>query len=203
MPRKRRIRDSARGSAIILDAARELVLERGPDEVSLREIASRAHFSPAGLYEYFESKEAILGALGREVSGRLRARMASVPDTLPPPRRLVRLAQAYLTFARESPQDYLLLFGRLRSKRNSGQEPIEPSSPFALVFAAVLDGIAAGELHTEEGFGADEISYSLWALVHGMAMLQATHLATYKADFEEVDRRAVEKFIAGLRGRAR
>src|SRR5687768_12961991 len=83
----------------ILLAARELVLELGADAVSLRAVAARANYSPASLYEYFEGKDDLLRELGEESMVVLRGRMERVPATLPPDRRPVRYAQAYLSFA--------------------------------------------------------------------------------------------------------
>lgn len=191
-------RRQERSRAGILAAARALVLERGPDGVSLREVAARAGYSPASLYEYFDGREAILGALAQEIGARLFARMATVPDSLPAPRRLVRLGVAYLAFGRENPQDYQLLFGALRSQRRAPAEAPSPRSPFALVRGAVAAGLASGELRASADVGADEMAYGLWALAHGMLALQSNHLAGYEADFELVDRQVMERFVSGL-----
>ncbi len=189
-------RKRQRSRANILAAARELVLEKGPDVVSLREVAARAGFSPAGLYEYFGSKDELVESLTAEVSGRLRARLAAVPASLAPPRRLVRLGEAYLAFARENPSDYLLLFSHLRSGRRAPGEALPEDSPFAVVRSAVQAGLASGQI--APGGSADDIAYGLWALVHGAAMLQLTHLKGFEADFEAADRSALEAFVAGL-----
>lgn len=194
------VRKQERSRAGILSAARALLLEKGPDGVSLREVAARAGYSPASLYEYFEGRDAILGALAQEIGARLHARMATVPESLAPPRRLVRLGLAYLSFGRENPQDYQLLFGALRSgRRGPGQAP-DPRSPFAFVRGAVAAGIESGDFDPGPDLGADEMAYGLWALVHGMLALQSHHLAGYEADFEAVDRQVIERFVAGLGG---
>jgi len=53
----------------ILQTALELIAEKGLDKLSLREIARRVGYSPAGLYEYFDSKEGILLTLAEEGDG--------------------------------------------------------------------------------------------------------------------------------------
>jgi hypothetical protein len=45
---------------------------------------------------------------------------------------------------------------------------------------------------------AEELAYSLWAMVHGMATLQLVHLEGFHADFETIDRVALETYVAGL-----
>lgn len=191
-------RRQERSRSGILAAARALVLEKGPDDLSLREIAAHAGYSPSSLYEYFDGRDAILSALAQEIGARLSARLATVPDSLPPARRLVRLGLAYLGFGRESPADYQLLFGVLRSRRRSSSEPADPRAPFEIVRAAAAAGIASGALRSTETMGAEEMAYGLWALVHGMLALQSGHLAGYQADFEAVDRQVLEAFVAGL-----
>ena len=42
------------------------------------------------------------------------------------------------------------------------------------------------------------ISYTLWALVHGMAVLQATKLSDLVFNFAAADRFAVETLVRGL-----
>ena len=44
----------------ILAAAREVLLERGAADLSLREIARRAGFSPGALYKYFDNKDDVI-----------------------------------------------------------------------------------------------------------------------------------------------
>src|SRR5579862_6485384 len=47
----------------ILDAAEHLLIEGGPDEVTIRKIASLLDYAPPSLYYYVADKEAVLAAL--------------------------------------------------------------------------------------------------------------------------------------------
>jgi len=194
-PRPRE-RQRVRNRWTILAAARELILEGGVETLSLRGVAERAGYSPAGLYEYFDGKDELLRALAADVAQKLDARLATVPETVPPARRLVRLGTAYLAFARENPEDYLLLFSRLSSGRTSLRQGIPPGAPYQRVVAAIEAGKASGELAAR--VATEDAAYGLWALVHGMAMLQLTHLAGFDADFDAVDRRVIERFVTSL-----
>ncbi|MCC6216504.1 MAG: TetR/AcrR family transcriptional regulator [Polyangiaceae bacterium] len=187
-----------RGRGAILAAARSLVLEGGASTLSLRAVAARAGYSPASLYEYFESREALLAVLAAEVIGRLAARFGRVPESLAPRARLLRLGSAYLGFARENPEDYLLLFGRMASQRRAPSEPLGSGNPFGVVVACVQSGIDGGAFCPRPGFGAEEMAYGFWALAHGMARLEAEHLAGYAADFESIDRLVLEAYVTGL-----
>ena len=91
--------------AEILVAARELLLEVGPEALSLRQVARRADFSPAALYTYFPSRDRLVASLFAESFERLDAYLRRVPADLPPERRVVELGLAYMEFARENPMD--------------------------------------------------------------------------------------------------
>ena len=60
MPRHFSATPYARTQQAILDAARAIIHEQGPDKLSMRAIADRIDYSPAGLYEYYGSKEEII-----------------------------------------------------------------------------------------------------------------------------------------------
>ena len=57
----------------ILDAAYALLLEKGPQALSMRAIASRAGMAPMSLYTYFAGQQAIVVALGKRETAKLRA----------------------------------------------------------------------------------------------------------------------------------
>ncbi len=183
----------------ILTAARELVLEAGPERLSLRKVAERAHFSPSSLYEYFDGKDDIVRQLSARVMARLDLRMAQVPATLDPPRRLVRYGMAYVAFAAECPEDFLLSFMHLRSQRSAPSEQVGAQSPYARILAAVRTGLDDGSLAGPER-DPETVAYGLWAVAHGLAMLQVTHLKGYAMDFEAADRAVIETYVRGLQG---
>lgn len=189
-----RDRARVRSRANILAAARELVLADGVEALSLRQVAKQAGFSPAGLYEYFpDGKDEIVRALAHEVASQLDTRLAAVPANLPAPRRLARLGAAYLDFARDRPEDYLVLFVRLPASRTSPRDAAVGA--YGRVLAAAKEGLADGSLH---GHDAEELAYAVWALCHGMAMLQATHLKDFDADFAAADRRILDRLVASF-----
>ena len=75
--RQERDRETVRRS--ILEAARDLFVSEGYQNVSLRKIADRIEYSPAAIYGYFPSKDdlsvhsaARLNAVARELNNRPR-----------------------------------------------------------------------------------------------------------------------------------
>ena len=195
--RQQRTRD------LILKTALELVKEQGIDKWSLREIARRIDYSPSGLYEYFDSKDDILYTLWEQIGTRFRNYLESVSQDLPPKEYLLQLSLAYVRFARDYPDYFMIGFSLVRSPVASFESlnELDPEPTFMILVHGVQRAIAAGLLHTEEAYGAAEISYSIWSLVHGMSMLQITYLADFEMDYESIDRKSLTSLLEGLKGR--
>ncbi len=195
-PRERRHKQTERA---ILDAALGLIAERGIGNLTLREIARTVHYSAAALYEYFDSKEAIVQVLAREGDGLLRKHLEQVPKDLPPDERLVGLGLAYIDFACRHQEHFRLMFNELRTRRTSLSDPVKEDAPYSLVVNAVQEGLEQNVFKARPDYGKEAIAYGLWALAHGAATLQLTKLAAFQEDFMPSDRRTFETFLRGLR----
>src|ERR1700745_4340164 len=77
--RERQERDRETVRRAILDAARDLFVDEGFQNVSIRKIAERIEYSPAAIYGYFPSKDDIFFALAEE-GFRLLGNPASLRD---------------------------------------------------------------------------------------------------------------------------
>src|SRR5215204_2209368 len=90
----------------ILRVAREMVEREGVANLSLRAIARALGYSPAALYEYFPSKEAIAKALyfgGADgLAGRMDRALAALPEGTPPMEAKKALGRAYRSYALEN-----------------------------------------------------------------------------------------------------
>jgi len=181
----------------VLQAARELVFESGAEHLSLRKVAGRAGFSPSSIYEYFDSKEEIIQTLAGCVISQLDARMAKVPESLDASSRLAGFAACYIAFAREQPEDFLLAFHRLPSGRTSPAQNVE-GTPYGRLLKAAREGLEDGIFAPQD---PETIAYGAWALAHGLATLQITHLKGYDVDFVAADEDIVAAWIAGLGGK--
>ena len=106
-PKQRR---QARTRQAILDAAMDIISEKGATNLSLREIARRIDYSPSGLYEYFDGKDDIIAAVCHEGNERLREFLMEVDESLPLVDYLIELGVAYIRFARRHPQHFLFQF---------------------------------------------------------------------------------------------
>jgi len=182
----------------ILKAARQLVLAKGVEKLSLREIARTVGFSPSSLYEYFGGIEEIIKSLKIRASIMLYQAMKISSNDLKPLPALAAMCEAYVGFAKNNSEDFVLLFSRSRSTRRNLIEPEIPSSGYALVLETVVLGISKGQINKNKHRSAEDMAYGLWALVHGMATLQTAHLKGFQANFENADREAIGAFLVGL-----
>src|SRR5882762_4150442 len=64
--KERQVRDREAVRRAILDAARDLFVTEGYQNVSIRKVAERIEYSPAAIYGYFPSKDDIFFALAEE-----------------------------------------------------------------------------------------------------------------------------------------
>jgi AcrR family transcriptional regulator len=187
--------------ARILKAARSLVLADGHHKLSLREVARSVELSPASLYEYFEGRDAILATLAQEAAGSLRATLErSIKDAKSDRIALVALGLGYVAWAKAHREDFLLFFDRLPSKRQSLAEGPASSSPYRVVLESVQRAQRSGAVSVKDREGVEQLAYAIWASAHGMAMLQLTHLAGFKADFASADRALLTALIDGWKG---
>ncbi len=114
----------------VLEAARSAFVELGLEGASLREIAKRAGYTPGALYSYFDSKEAVYGALLGESLERLNAQVeARRPDADTVARAGAAVAQlrckatAFFDFYREHPRDLDLGFYLFQGMQPRGLTP--------------------------------------------------------------------------------
>lgn len=112
--KERHTRDREAVRRAILDAARELFVAEGFQNVSIRKIAERIEYSPAAIYGYFPSKDDIFFALAEE-GFRLLGDPGTPPrsaqlQALPPLARVRAVFWRLYEFSREQPQYFALMF---------------------------------------------------------------------------------------------
>ena len=110
--RQERDREAVRRS--ILDAARELFVAEGFQNVSIRKIAERIEYSPAAIYGYLPSKDDIFFELAEE-GFRLLGDPAAVHNDpslkdAPPLDRVRAVFWRLYEFSRDHPQYFALIF---------------------------------------------------------------------------------------------
>jgi AcrR family transcriptional regulator len=172
----RRTRETAvpaRGAelaAVLRDAAEALILERGPQGFSLREVARRARVSEAAPYRYFPNKEALLAGVAESGFGTLAQRMEAHRERVKDPgRRFQELGVTYVRFALEHPAYLRIMFGpEISDKSAYPALKAAANHAFALLVAVIADAQRAGIARSGD---AKEMALAAWALIHGLSAL--------------------------------
>jgi AcrR family transcriptional regulator len=145
----RRERQRQETLAEIKTRAMDQVAEGGAAAVSLNAIARAMGMSPAALYRYFDSRDALLAELVVEAYGSLAGALQRAADGAPASGagRLVAVAHAYRDWALAHPNSYLLIF---TTSSGSGVELAPEATVTAAqrgmdVFLGALAGAAAGD----------------------------------------------------------
>jgi AcrR family transcriptional regulator len=158
--------------ARLCDAAEHMFAERGPEAVTIRELAAAVGVSPMTPYRYFRDKDAILAAVRARAFDRhadtLEAAFAAYADN--PVARPAALAQAYIQFALDHPEAYKLMFDVHQPSAGDYPDLVragERSRRTMSLQMETADGANAARSRAE----ADFIAHMYWAALHGPLML--------------------------------
>lgn len=194
--RDRRHRDTREE---ILGVARELLLEVGPEAISLRQVARRADFSPSALYNYFSSRDEILASLYAESFEKLNNYLERVPTDLPLDTRVVELGMAYVDFGRENPMDLrCVLLATSHEGLSSAEAMALGFSALRLIGDTTREGVDQGLFASDQSLGPAELAYGVWALVHGLVSVSSVDLTPVADVISAEPRRVLEAFISLL-----
>ena len=152
----------------LVSAGLALLDEGGSAEPSLRELARQVGVSANAAYRHFENKEALLAAMAAEGFRRLAAVQAeAVMQRQNPKEGFLESGRAYVTFARQHPALFRLMFGRFSvASRN---EEIEAAGQLA--YMGLRYGVAAVMGVAPDSPAVQVAAMHAWSLVHGLSHL--------------------------------
>jgi len=169
----------------ILDAASEIAAQEGWHAVTIRRVAEKIEYSPPTIYEYFESKEALLEAEAAEGFRLLLAALYAARDAHADPReRLRAMGRAYWDFVWAHPQLYQAIsgLGGVNFCEPGHEHPHAEGRQVFEVFFGVLRSVLGPRNGAEEDLEGKCIV--LWSLYHGFISL----LMAGRIPMEERDR---------------
>jgi AcrR family transcriptional regulator len=186
----------------ILDAASELFVRDGYENVSMRRIADKIEYSPTTIYLYFKDKNDLLDQVCRETFGRLLQRFAKMMDQPGDPvERLKRGLLTYIQFGLENPHHYRATFMMMHPEGFDDKKMHEQDSPgmqaFAFLTRGLTECIKAGKLPAMNVELAGQI---LWAGIHGITSLLITYEHFPWAGQDKVIHSVVDTMVTGLQG---
>lgn len=211
MPTKKRAYHHGDLRRTLLEASVGLILERGLDELSLREVARRAGVSPAAPYHHFQSRQDLLAALALDGFAMLAesmrtARASKQADGASERFRATGLG--YIGFALSHPAHFRLMF-------RPSLVPPEVLPPegasreaFDILLEAVSDVLEDQQIRAH--IDRRGLVLVAWSLVHGAAELMLDgpfamgidELGAPARDIPELMTRAFQSLLDALRGQA-
>ena len=156
----------------ILDAAVAVLEEKGPDALTMREVATRMGIRAPSLYKHVRDKDDIIAGLQERALIDL-ARHLAIADP-----GLVALAGAYRSWAMAHRRLY-----EVATRRPLDRERIAPGVESAA--AAPIVAAAGGDEH---------LARALWALAHGLVDLELAGRFPPGADLDATWGTAVKGF---------
>ncbi len=174
----------------LISAATDLLRDRPPDRLSMREVATAAKASTTSIYTLLGSRDDLLAAVRRRVAAQLFEVLAAVPASDDPIIDLLAMASAYRRWALDGRHYYAALFGGGATYTPSGAPgDRDPAAP-------LIDVI--GRVHVSRYSTAEvnRIAVAVWATLHGFVTfeLDGTVPAAY---IDGVIEAAVRSLILG------
>ncbi len=162
--------DKAKVRKAMLEAAGELLVERGYDGVTITAIGQRVGFTATNIYRYFETKDDLIYAAIEEAfvefGQRLERAYHSSDDPL---ERILALGRAYVAFAKDHPVPYELMFV-LKTDYLFTEREVPSIDKLSYIVQALGEAMAAGAVRQGN---PQAMANTLWGLLHGVITLSA------------------------------
>jgi AcrR family transcriptional regulator len=203
--KERQERDREAVSRSILDAARELFVTHGYQEVSIRKIAERIEYSPAAIYSYFPSKDDIFFALAEEGFRLLFSYgdgTAPRPSVADPIEVLRAKFWRYYEFSKEHPEYFALMFldrSVPRISKNWNRFGFVGDMRNEMVLR-IQAAIASGAFPA--GTSPDAVFHVLLTSLHGAATMGLCDRLAEGEDADALARITLDTALRGLRAGA-
>lgn len=187
----------------ILDAAREVFLDRGYADSSVDAVIERVGGSKATIYALFGSKEGLLSAVAAKCGTEFTAAVEKVDVSSSPAESLRRIARAYCKAAFDPRRlaMYRMAVGESGRRPESGDNyyRLGPRATLAVVVKFFRECVDKGVIETSEpDLLADCFLASLRGSLFNRAVLNPTRVPTQQEIEHNVDF-IVDTFLRGVR----
>ncbi|MEV6639438.1 TetR/AcrR family transcriptional regulator [Amycolatopsis sp. NPDC051371] len=177
--KERRERERGQMRDRILATVCDVARADGWAAVTIRRIADEIEYSSPILYQYFDSKDAIIAQVRQDGFADLFQRMGAVPDSLPPGRRLAAMARENVNLGLVRPEVYQAMFGLGGAQIDNAKYPLRPTGTLDLVADAMRAVVAEGG---DERVDIDNETTIMGAALHGLVSLYLNGLSGLDPD---------------------
>jgi len=171
----------------LLQAAEQVLGDKGVAGLSLREVAKVAGVSHAAPYRHFRDKAALLRALARTGFERLASAIDTAADSKPhnPEQKLIEAGVAYVRLAVENPEITRLMYGGVVEPQDDRLYKSASTAAYESLLGIIKEGVERGAFRQR---APQELALVAWTSMHGMATLVTAGLfGTEAGDDPEVD----------------
>lgn len=171
----------------LVDAALDLVVEKGPQGFTMAEAARRADVSAAAPYRHFKGQEDILAEAARQGYLIFAERLKKAYNDGRPNARSAFEAtgREYLAFAREHPGHYICMFESGLNISGKAELALAANNAMSVLTQAAEE--LSGHMPAHERPPATMIAHHIWALSHGVVELFARSSPGTRAPFSAED----------------
>jgi AcrR family transcriptional regulator len=199
--KERREREKQQVRQEILDAARELFLTEGYENVSMRKIAEKIEYSPTTIYIYFDDKADLVHNLCDEAFVKLVEMFETLGGDLSDPvAALKKCGRAYIEFGLKYPNDYKVAFMLNLKPEITPEECLREDSmgmrAYGYLRKIVEECLKQGKFRDAD---LETVTQSLWMVVHGVTSLLITHPNFPWADRERLIDFTIDRMTDGLK----
>lgn len=186
-----------RARAALIAAATEVVIAGGVEALTVRDVAERAGYSVASLYNHVDGIPGLLAGARQSIESSLVATLGPTGDDAP--RTVGELTDLFVDYASyfcERPHAFDLLFGSSAAARAAGRGPAVRAGEAELraLWGPTFAGlVAAGELAPDR---VERTALRLIYLVHGALLIAVSSAAVDAQDVREQVRDAVTWALA-------
>jgi AcrR family transcriptional regulator len=168
--KERKENEKSEMKELILNTAMKLFLDKGFNNITIRNIAEKIEYSPATIYLYFKNKDEILYTLRKEGFQKLYEWQKTSLNINDPHKRLLKHGEAYVLFALENAEYYDLMFMMRSPVKHTKETNFNDTGlkSYELLKNNVNECMSQGLFPR---MNVDIVTFSLWSYVHGIASL--------------------------------
>lgn len=168
----------------VVEVASRLLMEEGPDALTVRRVAQLLRCSTKIIYTLFAGKDGLANALYIEGCTRLRRALTAVAQAAEPQMYLQGIAWAYWRFAQTNPAYYGILFDGALPK-------FQPTQSSKQVMTGALEEIARVlQTYMDQGLlparDPEMLTRAIWAPLHGVVSLALLGHLSSQAEAEQI-----------------
>lgn len=152
----------------LIDQAKKMLEEVGPDKLSIRAISEQVGVSATAVYHHFANKDELLSHLAAQGFAQLESVLGQCQQGIDKKNKMQVISRQYMLFAFEHPAMYQLMFGsQLAHSEMNPTLSTARKNAYAVMEQCVAD-VLEKDIQSKEVRSA---ALAAWSFAHGLASL--------------------------------